>query len=234
MTALTDLGLSRRVLNVLDANGIATTEQLIALNDRELLGLHRFGCSALDEVRDALDDAGLELAEDPYAPYVCVREGKEARDANLSSFFLCDECATKWQVDAFDGEDAEYVGPRTGGFCINCNVDRSDVRLRQWILCGNCDRVARSIGRSVVADRYVLNRWNAVIRPRAPALTIDSTDRPTLRRGPRGASGGGSYARQCIRRRRGGATRCGHHGIQSWCSSRRDDVLAAVDEETRL
>jgi Bacterial RNA polymerase, alpha chain C terminal domain len=189
VASLSKLQLSRRVLGILNQNDITDADDLVALNERELLALHRFGGSSLDEVYGALDEMGLELAEDPYAPYVCAREGKAARDANLANLFLCDDCAAKWQAEAFDGGDPEYVGVAVTGFCVNCNVRRDDVRLRQWLLCGNCERVARSIGRSVVAERYVVDRWNEVIAPHADGLALESTDVPTLRRGPRGASG---------------------------------------------
>lgn len=176
------------MLGVLERNGIRDTASLVALSERELLALPRFGWGCMNEVYAVLRSAGLELAEDPYAPYVCAREGKTARDANLASFFLCDECAVAWQTEAFDGLEPEYVGGRVRGYCVNCNVDRPDVRLRQWILCGNCERVARSIGRSAVAERYVAERWAAVVTPVAQDLVLKSTDVPMLRRGPRGAS----------------------------------------------
>lgn len=189
MTSLDDLELSNRVRNILYENDVTTLEQLLALNERELMSFHRFGGSSMDEVYAKLDAAGLAIADDPYAPYECVRESKPARDAGLANFFLCGDCAALWEAEAFDDAEPAFVGEPTGGYCLNCNVERPDVRLRQWILCGNCERVARSIGRSVVAERYVLDQWATLIAPIAPGLTIESTDQPTLRRGPRGAGG---------------------------------------------
>jgi hypothetical protein len=153
------------------------------------LGIHGFGPAALDQVETALHGAGHELTPDPYGQYECAREGKLARDANLADFFLCTGCASRWQAEAFDDTEPVFVGEQSGGYCLNCNEDRADVRLRQWILCGNCERVARSIGRSVVAERYVLDYWRTVLFPGTADLVIESTDPPTLRRGPRGAPG---------------------------------------------
>jgi hypothetical protein len=40
----------------------------------------------------------------------------------------------------------------------------------------------------VVAERYVLDRWNALVAPEAPRLRLEKTDEPTLRRRQRHAS----------------------------------------------
>lgn len=182
MPPLSDLGLSARVRRVLAASGIEDTGALVALNERELLALPGVGSGAVTEVRLALEGSGLELAEDPYAPYVCARHGAAAWDANLANLFLCDECAAGWEATAFGGQPPEYVGQAVEAFCLNCNLRRQDVRLRQWFLCGTCERVARSIGRSVVAERFVTERWEELIHPHTTNLVLRSTDVPTLRR----------------------------------------------------
>jgi hypothetical protein len=178
--ALSTLGLSRRVIGLLAANGIATADALVALNERELLGLRGIGAGAVREVRAAVAAAGLELAVDELAPYVCARHGAPAWDAGLANLFLCDDCSSAWQAEAFGGAAPVYVGEALEGYCLNCN-DRREVRLRQWLLCGTCERVARSIGRSVVAERFVADQWSALVAPRAPGLELRSTDAPTLR-----------------------------------------------------
>ncbi len=182
------LGFSRRVLTILESNGINSMDALTALNARELLALPGLGRGALSEVRTALEQAGLALAEDPYAPYVCDRHGEATWDTNLANLFLCVECAARWQEEAFAGQPPAYVGDPLDGFCLNCNVRRADVRLRQWFLCGTCERVARSIGRSVVAERYVSQRWSEQVAPHAPRLRLLTIDVPTLRRRERNAS----------------------------------------------
>lgn len=188
MAPLSSLGLSKRVHGTLEENGIDDTEDLLALNERELSSLPRVGLGALREIKAALAGVGLSLAADAYASYVCARHGAAALDANLANLFLCDDCSAAWQRDAFGGQQPEYVGEALEGFCVNCNVHRQDVRLRQWFLCGTCERVARSIGRSVVAERFVTERWEELAGSRAPGIVLRSTDMPTLRRRERDSS----------------------------------------------
>jgi len=188
MTDIRTLALPGRVLSILASNGVTTANDLTRLNARELLGLAGVGQVTLTAVRAALEEAGLELAADPYASYVCARHGDASWDTNLSSLFLCDDCATRWEAEAFAQEAPAFIGNAVGGYCLNCNIDRGDVRLRQWFLCGTCERVARSIGRSVVAERYVEDRWRALVVPYVQSLRLESTDEPTLRRRERDAS----------------------------------------------
>jgi len=175
------LALGNRTARVLRASGINDLEELIEYNERELLGLPGFGPGSMTEVRGALEASGYDLAEDPFAAYVCARHGARSWDTNLANLFLCDDCAAGWTAVAFEGEPSAYVGPPTGGYCLNCNVDRVDVALRQWFLCGTCERVARSIGRSVVAERFVAQQWDELVVPHAATLVLEGTDAPTLR-----------------------------------------------------
>ncbi len=189
MADLSQLDLSRRVRNILAQNGIEDLDALLKHNERELLALPRFGWGCLNEIRSALDSAGIgSLAVDPYASYVCARHGEAAWDTSLSNLFLCDDCAAEWQATPFAGTEPEYVGDSVDGFCLNCNVKRPDVRLRQWFLCGTCERVAKSIGRSVVAERFVTEKWVELVAPTAPGLSLHSVDQPRLYRRERGAS----------------------------------------------
>ncbi|MGH8984309.1 MAG: hypothetical protein ACRDY6_10610 [Acidimicrobiia bacterium] len=185
---LADLGLPGRVVGILEREGINDDTALVRLNERELLSLPGIGRGALDAVRTALDRAGLSLTPDPYGSYVCARHGDSSWDTNLANLFLCDECAVKWQEEAFDGTEPAYIGAALAGYCLNCNVMRDDVRLRQWFLCGTCERVARSIGRSVVAERFVAEQWGQFVGPQAPGLRLVNTDVPTLRRRERNAT----------------------------------------------
>lgn len=182
MADLDDLGLSSRALRVLHAAGIKDVETLIQHNERELLALAGLGWGTMTEVYAALEAAGFELAEDPFAAYVCARHGGRSWDTNLANLFLCDDCAAEWIAGAFDGQPAAYVAPAAGGYCLNCNVNRTDVALRQWFLCGTCERVAGSIGRSVVAERFVADQWHELVVPHAPTLLLEGTDAPILRR----------------------------------------------------
>jgi hypothetical protein len=178
VTGLSGLGLSSQVTRILEANGITDPERLTALNERELRGFAGIGAKKLTEIVAALDVAGLSLAEDAFAPYVCVREGRAAWDVNLADLFLCDQCADDWQGVAFSGAEAEYVGASVSGYCVSCNQLR-DVRLRQWKLCGNCERVARSIGRGVAAEYYLGETWRQLGISRR--FDLRQTDNPTLR-----------------------------------------------------
>jgi hypothetical protein len=188
MVDLGDLGLGNRTVGILGAAQIHDVAALVKHNQRELLALRGFGPSSLSEVCAALARAGLELAEDPFAAYVCARHGDRSWDTNLANLFLCDDCAAEWMANAFGDEPPAYVGPATGGYCLNCNVNRADVALRQWFLCGTCERVARSIGRSVVSERFVGEQWDELIVPHSPMFALEATDAPTLRRRSRGDS----------------------------------------------
>ena len=180
MADLESLGLSRRVLTILTNNGIRDIDELTALNERQLLGFSGFGPACLTDLSEALDRGGLALADDQFAPYICVRDGRPGWDVNLADLFLCDECAVKWQAEAFYGDGPEYVGSADQGYCVSCN--RSiEIRLRQWLLCGNCDRVARSIGKGVAAQRFLLGQWHELIQPRARHLQLRQIDEPLLR-----------------------------------------------------
>ena len=188
MADLDWLALGKRTSRVLRAAGINDVQTLIQHNEREVLALSGFGWVSMTEVYEALEAAGFELAEDPFAAYVCARHGDRSWDTNLANLFLCDDCAARWTAGAFNGEPPAYVGLPTGGYCLNCNVNRPDVALRQWFLCGTCERVARSIGRSVVAERFVAEQWDKLVVPNAPTLVLEGTDPPTLRRRGKGDS----------------------------------------------
>ena len=188
MSDFDGLALGKRTSRVLIAAGINDIETLVEHNERELLSLPGFGRGSMGEVYEALEAAGFDLAEDPFAAYICARHGDRSWDTNLANLFLCDDCSAKWIAEAFDGEPAAYVGPPCGGYCLNCNLKRADVALRQWFLCGTCERVARSIGRSVVAERFVAEQWDELILPHAPTLALEGTDAPTLRRRGKGDS----------------------------------------------
>lgn len=187
MADLDTLGLSRRIRTILANNGITDSDELTELTERELLGLSGFGPSCLTDLSEALERGGLALAEDEFAPYVCVRHGKAAWDVTLADLFLCDECAGKWQERAFYGVEPEYVGSALEGYCVSCNRS-TEVRMRQWLLCGNCERVARSIGRGVAAERFLLGQWSELIEPHAGHLELTQTDEPILRGRREGAA----------------------------------------------
>jgi len=178
---IAELDLPVRIRTVLAAHRIAETEDLAQLTPRELGGVKGIGSKSVAMIREALAEVGLELAFDPLGPYQCVRHGQEAWDAALRSFFLCDGCATQFQNRAFSAANAEYLGPPMAGHCSHCNRPGEAIRIRQWFLCGTCDRVVRSIGRGIAANAYLLNWWEEKAAGRLPGLNLSMTDPPELR-----------------------------------------------------
>jgi len=160
--------------------GIRTVEELIALNEREVRALGGIGERAISAIDDALAARGLSLAIDPWDRYRCARDGERTWDTSLETIFLCDECARTFQAGPFDGTEPAHVGDPLNGYCVSCNELR-DVRMRQWFLCGVCARVTKSIGRGVVAARYVLGFWREHVQPHAQGITLEETDPPVLR-----------------------------------------------------
>jgi hypothetical protein len=178
---LGELGWPRRVLAPLAANGITATEQLTALNPRELRGLPGVGAKTVLAIQDLLGRHGLSLAFDPWGPKVCARHGDPGADVALASFFLCSQCRADFSAKAFSDADPQWISAETiEGYCGHCNRQRDDLRVTQWYLCAWCERVVRSIGRGIVAARYVVETWNEQVAPRLPHLILLETDPPQL------------------------------------------------------
>ncbi len=175
-----DLGLPNRTANALRRHDIETVEGLTGLNPREVSGLAGIGSAALAEILDALGAHGLALATDPYEAYVCARHDEPRGDSLLAGFWLCDECTDQFVGDALHGSSPEYAGEVVEGQCAHCNRDRA-IRLRQWLLCPVCERVLRSIGRSLVAAKHLLEFWETRIQPTTPDLSLVELDQPRLR-----------------------------------------------------
>jgi hypothetical protein len=178
-TTIADLGLPRRIASVLDANGVNTLDELLARNERELLALPGLGAGSLRTVTDTLGDRGLHLAADPWAPYECARHGVAQWDVTLCTHFLCDECSDAFATDSFGGEEPAFVGAPHKGRCSHCNLVR-EIRIRQWLLCTWCDRVLRSLGRSIASSRFVMETWAEQIAPQVPSIELRGVDEPRL------------------------------------------------------
>ncbi|TMU92389.1 hypothetical protein [Streptomyces sp. DASNCL29] len=160
---------------------VTSIEQLLALNERELRSRSNIGPKTVSDINKALAKAGLSLAADPYEPYECARDAKVVRDADLRSYFLCDQCRDDYAERAFGERSPIWVsGERIDGYCGHCN-ELQVVRLSQWFLCGTCDRVVRSLGRGRASVKFVESSW-AEISP--PGLSLRETDPVELR--PRG------------------------------------------------
>lgn len=175
---LDKLDLSPALVRRIQGAGLKSADDLTALCDRELLQIPGIGPKTVDVIEAALCDASMSLASDPFGRYTCARHGQPAGDAGLTSFFLCQGCADEWIDEAFAGAAPEWEGEKVTGHCIACNV-RKEVRLRQWFLCAVCERVARSIGRSIEAERHVADEWT---NSAGGDWKLWPVDRPRLRR----------------------------------------------------
>jgi len=111
----------------------------------------------------------------------CVRHLKRRKDVRLRHYFMCDRCADKWKVEAFDNNPPVYVGEAVEGYCLLCNQFLPEVKLRTWFLCDVCDRVASSIGRNHVAERAVLDFWEAQVQALHPHVELVQNDPARLR-----------------------------------------------------
>jgi hypothetical protein len=175
---LDKLALSPAFVGRLQGAGLKSANDLTALCDRELLQISGIGPKTVDAIEAALSAAGMSLASDPFGRYICARHGQPAGDAGLTSFFLCQNCTDEWIDDAFAGGGPEWEGEKVTGYCIACNV-RKEVRLRQWFLCAICERIARSIGRSIEAEREVADSW---AKSAGSGWELRPVDPPRLRR----------------------------------------------------
>lgn len=186
-----ELNLPSRAEVALMRNSITSTEALLELNDRELRALPGIGSGAAQQILDALADADLELAEDPWAPYACVRHGMRSGDVSLATFFLCPDCCNQYADGAFNGEEPAWVGSELiDGYCGHCNGRSYDIRAFQWLLCGICERIVRSIGRGLAAAKHVRQVWEQDIADALPQIALAETDPPELR--PSGRRSGAS------------------------------------------
>lgn len=61
---LSELGISKRIQNVLEDNDYHTIEDIVRSSEDDLLEVHNFGSTSLDNVKDALEDLDLEIGMD--------------------------------------------------------------------------------------------------------------------------------------------------------------------------
>lgn len=176
---IADLGLPGRTATVLVAHGVNTVNELAAMNARELLALPGLGPRSIGAVVDALAERGLHLEADPWAPYECARHGAAQWDVTLCSHFLCGECSDAFATGSFGGEEPVFVGAAHNGRCSHCNLFR-EIRIRQWLLCMWCDRVLRSLGRSIASSRFIMETWAERIAPEVPSIELRGVDEPRL------------------------------------------------------
>jgi hypothetical protein len=174
-----DLGLPPALTRALREDGLVTSEAIAKKNPRELQLLWGVGPGAVGRISEALHAEGLKLAADPFAPYVCAREGTQRSNTSLCTFLLCRECSRTWSREAFDGTDPAYRGESVASVCMNCGRSRQ-VAFCQWFLCENCERVARSIPRSLAAEELIRESWDAFGGQRVGEIELSGTDEPWL------------------------------------------------------
>jgi hypothetical protein len=174
-----DLGLPPALTQTLRDDGLTTAEVIAKRNPRELQLLWRVGPGAVGRIAQALDGEGLKLAVDPLAPYVCARHGSERSNTSLCTFLLCRECCRTWSKEAFDGTPPAFKGESIKSACMNCGRSRQ-VAFHQWFLCENCERIARSIPRSLAAEELIRKGWEAFAGERVEELELSGTDEPWL------------------------------------------------------
>ncbi len=179
MVSVKSLGLGKALERRLENAGFETVEELASWNRRELGSIPGIGPKSIDRLEEALGEVGLRLADDPLSPYECVREGRAAWDVRLCSFHLCERCVEEWTEGAFRGEPPLFDATVLSGSCQNCTQVASDLHLVQWLLCGNCERVAQSIGRSIAAEKYVAARFEEAFGQ--SLLELEQLDQPVLR-----------------------------------------------------
>ncbi|MEO8527837.1 MAG: hypothetical protein ABI435_02045 [Pseudolysinimonas sp.] len=164
----------RAAMPKLATAGVTSLASLLALNERELLLIPGVGPGTVGAIASLLAGAGYGLAVDPYAAYVCARHSEAARDVELRSYFLCELCRNDFEHLAFSDRKPEWISTeRVSGFCGNCN-ENLDLRLAQWLLCGTCDRVVRSIGRGLASAKFVKSTWASVFEHRLDLILTEA------------------------------------------------------------
>jgi hypothetical protein len=89
--------------------------------------------------------------------FKCARCGAKGKSLTLSSFFLCDICTNELVANAFNGNKPLFEGCQVEGFCYLCG-NQTRVKLRQWILCEDCNRIVHSYPIGILAQKCVL-KW---------------------------------------------------------------------------
>ncbi len=176
------LTISKHTIKKLTDASISSIDELTLLCERELIAIRGIGQKTVDEIMQALSLSGLELAKDRYGKLVCARHNKKRNDTRIKGYFLCAGCASEFQVKAFNNQTPTFTMGVTGGpyFCSHCN-NEMDVSLYQWYVCDVCDRVVRSISRSIAANIGVGKWWEECRTNDLTLPTIEDIDSPTLR-----------------------------------------------------
>jgi hypothetical protein len=107
--------------------------------------------------------------------FECARCGTSGKSLTLSSFFLCDKCTDKLVTSAFNNNNPLFEECQVEGYCYLCG-DWTRVKLRQWILCEDCNRIVHSYPIGILAQKCVLEWLNQNIF----SIKFELTDPVTL------------------------------------------------------
>ncbi len=167
---------------------ITKIDELVSLCERELLSIAGIGSKTVEEIKNALALSGFELAKDQYGKLLCSRHSEERSDTRIRSYFLCSDCAKEFQVSAFSDRVPIFVLEVVDGpyYCSHCNR-KKNLKLYQWYLCDVCDRVVRSISRSVAASIGVSKWWDECKNKDSTLPIIEEFDYPKLKPTGRGS-----------------------------------------------
>lgn len=181
LAKIEELNLSASVTEKLADKSIINVEQLTALCEREVLSVKGIGAKSLENIKTALNRFGLTLAEDPYESLVCGRHNVRRNDTRIRSYFLCESCAKNFEEQALNNSKPIFKIAIGGGlhYCSHCNEEK-ELALYQWYVCDVCDRVLKSIGRGLEADRGFIRWWNSARGQVRLPLEMMETDKPRL------------------------------------------------------
>ncbi|RLI55422.1 MAG: hypothetical protein DRO87_09060 [Candidatus Thorarchaeota archaeon] len=176
-----ELPLHKSLISKLSRCGIETVADLTRCCERELLAMKGLGKVSVGSIVKALDTVGLQLAEDRYGKKICARHNRERGDTRIRTYFLCENCSKSFEEQALNNARPIYETVLEGGpfFCAHCN-EKKQLKMYQWYVCDVCDRVLRSIGRGLEADRGVLSWWEDRKRENPSLPEIEETDQPRL------------------------------------------------------
>jgi len=105
----------------------------------------------------------------------CARETNRKTSRTVQHIYLCDDCARRLTVEAFNGRPPIYHGETVDGYCALCNK-HSEVTLRLWFACVICWGVILAYQKTFVASQAVLDFWTESVQPHFPNLRCEETE----------------------------------------------------------
>jgi hypothetical protein len=124
----------------------------------------------------------------PSSPFweACARETNRKTCRTVQHIYLCDDCARRLTVEAFNNRPPIYHGETRTGYCALCNRQVT-VTLRLWFACTICWGVILAYQKTFIASQAVVDFWQASVKPRFPDLRCEETEVVQLSPYARGA-----------------------------------------------